>query len=57
MQDLEGFQKKKRACKEERLLRVIQGKKAFEHNGHAGGLTNREKQRKKNYLMVNIREE
>jgi len=33
-------------------MRVIQGKKNFEHSGHAGGLTNREKQRKKNFLMV-----
>lgn len=52
MQDLEGFVKKKRASKEERLMRIVSGKKDFEHTGHAGGLTNLEKQRRKSYLMV-----
>ena len=26
--------------------------KKFTHEGHAGGLTNKEKERKKNYMMV-----
>lgn len=43
---------KKRASKEERLMRIVSGKKDFEHTTHAGGLTNIEKQRKKSYLMV-----
>lgn len=35
-----------------RLESVIRGREKFERNTHAGGLTNLEKQRKKNYLMV-----
>lgn len=35
-----------------RLLRAISGKSEFEHSKHAGGLTNKEKDRKKNYLMI-----
>lgn len=51
-EDLEGYKKRKRACKEERLMKIVAGKSAFEHAGHAGGLTNTEKKRKKNYMMV-----
>ena len=38
----------------ERLQRILEGRKEhrFEHEGHKGGLTNKEKQRKQNYLMV-----
>jgi hypothetical protein len=38
----------------ERIAHVLEGRKdsKFEHNGHAGGLTNKEKLRKKNYVMV-----
>ena len=49
---LQGYTSKKRASKEERLLRAISGKNEFEHTKHAGGLTNKEKARKKNFLMV-----
>ena len=37
-----------------RLTRILEGRKEnkFEHEGHAGGLTNKEKLRKKNYVMV-----
>jgi hypothetical protein len=37
-----------------RLTRILEGRKenAFQHEGHAGGLTNKEKLRKKNYVMV-----
>lgn len=31
---------------------IVSGKSAFEHTGHRGGLTNAEKQRKKNFVMV-----
>lgn len=31
---------------------IVSGKSAFEHTGHRGGLTNSEKQRKKNFVMV-----
>lgn len=34
------------------LPQIVSGKSAFEHTGHRGGLTNSEKQRKKNFLMV-----
>jgi hypothetical protein len=51
---LEGYVVKKRASKEERLMRIVSGKKDFEHTTHAGGLTNIEKQRKKSYLMVRL---
>ena len=38
----------------DRIKRVLTGRKEskFEHEGHAGGLTNKEKERKKNYMMV-----
>ena len=43
-----------KATKIERIASILQGRsdKRFEHGGHAGGLTNKEKQRKKNYVMV-----
>jgi hypothetical protein len=46
--------KVKKSTKIERLVRVLEGRveNRFEHEGHAGGLTNKEKQRKKNYVMV-----
>jgi protein SDA1 len=51
-EDLEGYKKRRRASKEERLMKIVSGKNTFEHAGHAGGLTNAEKKRKKNYMMV-----
>lgn len=46
--------KVKKATKMERLVRVLEGRteSRFEHEGHAGGLTNKEKLRKKNFVMV-----
>jgi hypothetical protein len=43
-----------KSTKVERITRILEGRKEtqFEHNGHAGGLTNAEKRRKKNYVMV-----
>ena len=43
-----------KSSKIERVQRILEGRKEnrFEHEGHAGGLTNKEKQRKKNFLMV-----
>ena len=43
-----------KATKIERVQRILEGRKEnrFEHEGHAGGLTNKEKQRKQNFLMV-----
>lgn len=35
-----------------RLEGVIRGREKFKANSHAGGLTNTEKERKKNYLMI-----
>ncbi|KAG5183588.1 SDA1-domain-containing protein [Tribonema minus] len=58
--DLEGYKKRRRATLEERLESVLKGREKFEQNTHGGGLTNTEKQRKKNFLMVrkgrNLRE-
>lgn len=39
-------------CGVGRLESVIRGREKFERNTHAGGLTNLEKERKKNFLMV-----
>jgi len=36
----------------DRLEGVIRGREKFQANTHAGGLTNTEKERKKNFLMV-----
>lgn len=46
--------KVKKSTKIERLTRVLEGRveNRFVHEGHAGGLTNKEKQRKKNYVMI-----
>ncbi|CAM9899308.1 unnamed protein product [Phaeothamnion confervicola] len=49
---LEGYKKRRRATLEERLESVIRGREKFEANSHGGGLTNLEKARKKNFLMV-----
>ena len=37
---------------EERMLSVLSGREKFVHNTHAGGKTNTEKKRLKNYSMV-----
>lgn len=43
-----------KASKIERLKQILSGRveKRFQHEGHAGGLTNKEKARQKNYVMV-----
>jgi hypothetical protein len=43
-----------KSTKIERVSRILEGRSEnrFEHEGHGGGLTNREKDRKKNFLMV-----
>ena len=43
-----------KATKIEKMKKILEGRNPvkFVHEGHAGGLTNKEKQRKKNYLMV-----
>ena len=44
-----------KTSKIERIMHVLDGRKdtkRFEHEGHAGGLTNKEKLRKKNFVMV-----
>ena len=43
-----------KANKLERLVKVLHGRNEnkFEHEGHGGGTTNREKTRKKNFVMV-----
>lgn len=38
--------------KHDRLESIIRGREKFQHQTHPGGLTNLEKQRKKNFLMV-----
>mmetsp|Transcript_6143 Transcript_6143/g.15192 ORF Transcript_6143/g.15192 Transcript_6143/m.15192 type:complete len:867 (-) Transcript_6143:51-2651(-) len=43
--------KRKRKSKAERLLKVLAGREKFEANDRAGGSTNTEKERKKNFLM------
>lgn len=43
-----------KTSKIDRITHILEGRKEskFEHNGHAGGLTNKEKLRKKNFVMV-----
>ena len=45
-----------KTSKIDRIMHVLEGRKdkgkKFEHEGHAGGLTNKEKLRKKNFVMV-----
>ena len=43
-----------KTSKIDRITNILEGRKdsKFEHNGHAGGLTNKEKLRKKNFVMV-----
>jgi protein SDA1 len=43
--------KRKRKSKAERLQKVLAGREKFESNQRAGGSTNTEKERKKNFLM------
>jgi protein SDA1 len=44
--------KRKRKSKAERLKKVLEGREKFESNDRAGGSTNTEKERKKNFLMT-----
>jgi SDA1 len=43
-----------KTSKLERIIKCLEGRKdsSFQHDGHRGGLTNKEKLRKKNFLMV-----
>lgn len=52
--EIESQVKVRKATKIERIRRILEGRKTnkFEHEGHAGGLTNKEKIRKKNYMML-----
>ena len=52
--DLGAGQKLDKANKIERMQTVLSGREdvKFQHEGHRGGLTNLEKKRKKNYVMV-----
>eukprot|EP00531_Pseudo-nitzschia_arenysensis_P006092 CAMPEP_0116125500 /NCGR_PEP_ID=MMETSP0329-20121206/5842_1 /TAXON_ID=697910 /ORGANISM="Pseudo-nitzschia arenysensis, Strain B593" /LENGTH=857 /DNA_ID=CAMNT_0003619541 /DNA_START=41 /DNA_END=2614 /DNA_ORIENTATION=+ len=43
--------KRKRKSKAEKLKKVLEGRQKFETNDRAGGSTNTEKERKKNFLM------
>lgn len=43
--------KRKRKSKAEKLQKVLEGRQKFESNERAGGSTNTEKERKKNFLM------
>ena len=43
--------KRKRKSKAEKLKKVLEGREKFESNDRAGGSTNTEKERKKNFLM------
>ena len=46
--------KSEKSSKIERIASILSGRKEkkFDHEGHAGGLTNKEKERKKNFVMV-----
>mmetsp|Transcript_54221 Transcript_54221/g.60572 ORF Transcript_54221/g.60572 Transcript_54221/m.60572 type:complete len:159 (+) Transcript_54221:477-953(+) len=44
--------KRKRKSKAEKLQKILSGREAFETNHRAGGSTNTEKERKKNFLMT-----
>jgi hypothetical protein len=56
--DPESLQASRKITKLDKISRITQlmqkksEVKPFEHGGHRGGLTNKEKERKKNYLMV-----
>lgn len=43
-----------KSSKIDRITHILEGRKdtKFDHDGHAGGLTNKEKLRKKNFIMV-----
>jgi hypothetical protein len=49
---LEGYAKRQRASAAERAASVLQGREDFQSKTHGGGLTNKEKERKKNFVMV-----
>lgn len=51
---LEASTRTTKSSKLERILKCLEGRKehSFSNNGHRGGLTNKEKLRKKNFLMV-----
>ena len=51
-EDLAGARVKRRKSLQERVESILKGRESFNHQTHAGGLTNREKARKKNFLMV-----
>jgi len=49
--DIMATATRKRQCKAERLAKVVAGREQFESNARAGGTTNTEKKRKKNFTM------
>ena len=49
---LEGYKVKRRATIEEKMATVLEGRNKFTVGGHAGGLTNKEKVRTKNFTML-----
>jgi protein SDA1 len=49
---LEGYKVKRRVTIEEKMVSVLEGRNKFSVGGHAGGLTNKEKVRTKNYTML-----
>lgn len=50
--DIEAYATRRRASLAERKAKAERGREAFEHKLHAGGKTNAEKRRTKNYLMI-----
>ncbi|KAG7340606.1 SDA1 domain family protein [Nitzschia inconspicua] len=50
--DIQAMAKRKRQSKAEKLQKVLAGREAFESKARAGGSTNAEKLRRKNFLMV-----
>jgi protein SDA1 len=49
--DIMAEAKRKRQSKAEKLEKIVAGRRKFEAKGRAGGSTNEEKTRKKNFLM------
>ena len=49
--DIMAEAKRKRQSKAEKLEKIVAGREKFQHNQRAGGSTNEEKKRKKNFVM------
>eukprot|EP00934_Nitzschia_sp_Nitz4_P003709 Nitzschia sp. Nitz4//scaffold26_size159584//28171//30795//NITZ4_002474-RA/size159584-processed-gene-0.66-mRNA-1//-1//CDS//3329545031//3699//frame0 len=52
VEDIQAAATRKRQSKADKLQKVLAGRQAFESKGRAGGSTNTEKLRKKNFLML-----